>query len=91
MLELKELLEEREAPKQERAQKLNKEELAENRDYKLLKQNHDIKRKNRNFLEFYKRVKFNPRYFEEYEQLLRRKEFLREYYGQFQFLLKGAL
>lgn len=76
MLELKELLEERETRDQERAQKLRKEESFEYRDYKL-------KRKNRKFLELYKRAEFNPRYFEEYEQLLRRKEVLRDYYRQF--------
>jgi len=83
LLELKELLEDREALKQERAQKLKEEGLSEHRDNKLLKQKYELKRKDRNLLDFVKRAEFNPRYFEEYEQLLRRKEFLRDYYRQF--------
>ncbi|MFX1365541.1 MAG: hypothetical protein ACFFCE_06070 [Promethearchaeota archaeon] len=78
MLELKELLEKREAHDQERAQKIRKEELPEYKGYKF-------KNKNRRFLELYKRAEFNPRYYEEYEQFLRRKEVLREYYRQFSF------
>jgi len=83
LLELKELSEEREAPKHERAQKLKEEKLSEYKDSSLLEQRYELKRKNRKLLEFYKRVEFNSRYFEEYEHFLRHKEFLREYCRQF--------
>ena len=80
MSELKELLEEREAPEQERAQKVKEEELSDYKDNNLLKQKYELKRKNRKLLELYKRSELNPRYYEEYEQLLKCKEYLRDYY-----------
>jgi hypothetical protein len=58
LLELKELLEEREAPKQERAQKLKEERLSYYRDNKLLKQKYELKGKNRNLLELAKRAEY---------------------------------
>ena len=80
MLELKELLEEREALKQERAQKLMEEALNEQKDDKLLKQKNKLKRMEHFLQELAKRAEYNPRYYEEYEQLLRHKEYQRDYY-----------
>jgi hypothetical protein len=80
MLELKELLEEREALKQERAQKLMEEALNEQKDDKLLKQKNKLKRMEHYLQELAKRAEYNPRYYEEYEQLLRRNEYLKDYY-----------
>ena len=74
MLELKELLEEKEALNQERAHKLKEEGLNEQKDGKLLK------RKDRRLLELVKKAEYNPRYHEEYEQLLIRKDYQREDY-----------
>ncbi|MFX0138330.1 MAG: hypothetical protein ACFFDN_32110 [Candidatus Hodarchaeota archaeon] len=85
MLELKELLEEREAQKQEKFLKLKEERLSYHRDSKLPKQEYELKRKNRNLLELAERAEYNPKYLQEYEQLLRRKECLRDYYRQSQF------
>ena len=81
MLELKEVLEEREALKQERAQQLKEEGLNEQRENKLQKQKNKLNRKERYLLEHAKRAEHNPRYHEEYEQLLKRKEYLRVLYG----------
>lgn len=66
MLELKESLEEREASKEESVHDL--------------KRNHLLppakrKREDRKFPELAKRAKYNPRYFEEFEQLLGNKDF----------------
>ncbi|NVM44196.1 MAG: hypothetical protein HWN79_04700 [Candidatus Lokiarchaeota archaeon] len=80
MLELKELLEEREALRQEGAQKLKEEGLNEQKENLLLKQKNKLKRKKGYLLELAKRAEYNPRYYEEYEQLLRHKEYLRDYY-----------
>lgn len=79
---MKKLLEEREVLKQERAHNLKEEGLIEQRDNKLISQKHKLKRKNRNFLKLVKRAKYNQRYFEEYEQLLIRKDYQRELYRQ---------
>lgn len=76
MLELKELLEEREALRQEEAQKLKEEGLKEQKENQLHKQ----KRIKGYLLKLAKRGEYNPRYYEEYEQLLRRKEYLKDYY-----------
>ncbi|MBY9021098.1 MAG: hypothetical protein KGD67_08570 [Candidatus Lokiarchaeota archaeon] len=80
MIEVKELLKEREALNQERTQKLKEEGLNVQKDNNLLKQKHKLKRKERNLLELAKRAEFNPRYNEEYERLLIRKDYLREHY-----------
>jgi len=85
MLELKELLEEREALSQEGAQKLKEESLNEQKEDQLLQQKNKLKRIKGYLLELAKRAEYNPRYFEEYEQLLRNKEFLNEYYRRVKF------
>ncbi|MFX0105616.1 MAG: hypothetical protein ACFE75_09005 [Candidatus Hodarchaeota archaeon] len=82
MLELKELLEEREDQKEERVQKLREEKLPDHVDKQLFKQKYELKRKNCKLIESLKRSELNPRYVEEYEQLLRLKECLRDYYQQ---------
>ena len=74
MLELKELLEEKEALNQERAHKLKEEGLNEQKVKKSLK------RKERRLLKLVKKAEYNPRYYEEYEQLLRRKKYLKHCY-----------
>ena len=74
MLEFKELLEEREALSQEGAQKLKEESLKEQKEGQLLQQKNKLKRIKGYLLELAKRAEYNPRYFEEYEQLLRHKE-----------------
>lgn len=79
---MKKLLEEREVLKQERAHNLKEEGLVQQRDNKLIKRKHKLKRKNRNFLKLVERAKYNQRYFEEYEQLLIRKDYQRELYRQ---------
>jgi hypothetical protein len=79
MLELKELLEEREALKQKRAQDLKEEGINEQKDDKLLKQKNKLKRMERYLLKLAKRAEYNPRYYEEYEQLLKRKVYMRYY------------
>jgi len=85
MLEFKELLEEREALSQEGAQKLKEESLNEQKEDQLLQQKNKLKRIKGCLLELAKRAEYNPRYFEEYEQLLRNKEFLKEYYRRVKF------
>ena len=74
MLEIKEMLEEREALKQERAHELKEEGLKDQKD------NKSLKRKERRLLELAKKAEYNPRYYEEYEQLLRRKKYLKHSY-----------
>ena len=74
MLEIKEVLEEREALKQERAHELKEEGLKDQKD------NKSLKRKERRLLELAKKAEYNPRYYEEYEQLLRRKKYLKHSY-----------
>ena len=74
MLEIKEVLEEREALKQERAHELKEEGLKDQKD------NKSLKRKERRLLELAKKAECNPRYYEEYEQLLRRKKYLKHSY-----------
>jgi len=85
MLEFKELLEEREALSQEGAQKLKEELLNEQKEDQLLQQKNKLKRIKGYLLELAKRAEHNPRDFEEYEQLLRNKEFLNEYYQRVKF------
>ncbi|MFX0010987.1 MAG: hypothetical protein ACFE9R_11780 [Candidatus Hermodarchaeota archaeon] len=70
MLELKELLGELEAPKEENAQCLK-------RDHLLLAAKR--KRRNHKLLELAERARYNPRYYEEYERLLRNLEYLHAY------------
>jgi len=74
MLELKEVLEEREALNQESAHKLKEEGLNEQKVKKSLK------RKERRLLKLVKKAEYNPRYYEEYEQLLKRKKYLKHCY-----------
>ncbi len=54
--------------------------MNEQKEDQLLQQQQKLKRIKGYLLELAKRAEYNPRYFEEYEQLLRNKEFLKEYY-----------
>jgi hypothetical protein len=80
LLELKELSQEREALKQEKAQELEEEGLFVDGVNNLLKQKRSLKRKNRKLQDFIKRAELNPRYVEEYQQILRQNEVQRDYY-----------
>lgn len=80
MLELKELFK---APRKSRVQKLNQDELSELGDDKLQKKLEKLERKNHKLLDLYKYADLNPRYFEELEEHLRRREVWKAYNRQF--------
>ncbi|UCD00981.1 MAG: hypothetical protein JSV23_08855 [Promethearchaeota archaeon] len=75
-------MEETENQKQERVQKLKEEILTDYKGNQLLKQKYELKIKNSKLLGLLKRSELNPRYVEEYEQLLSHEEYLRDYYRQ---------
>lgn len=79
MLEPKESLEEKEALKQKRAQKLKEEGLNEHGENHLLKQKDKLKQIECYLLKLAKLAEHSPRDYEEYELLLKPKDYLRCY------------
>lgn len=79
MLELKEVLEKDDALKQERAQKLKEEELSRKSQEYLLNQKSKLKQIEQYLLKLARLAEHNPRDYEEYELLLKSKDYLRHY------------